>query len=86
MRDNENFTEKERLCFEDKNRFVEVEKVAEMFNEQFWDNCPCNFNNNDEWLPEVCEYANTCDCPCIKGWEQFVKHYGERKELVGEDE
>ena len=59
---------------------VEVDKVAEMFAEQFGDTCPCNFNDNDEWLAEHCEHANTCDCPCKEGWKQFIKHYGERKE------
>lgn len=59
---------------------VEVDKVAEMFTEQFGDKCPCNFNDNDEWLTLYCDYTNTGDCPCKDGWKQFVKHYDKRKE------
>ena len=61
---------------------VEIDKVAEMFAEQFGDECPCNFNGIDEWLPYVCDYTKTNDCPCEgkEGWMQFIKHYGKRKE------
>lgn len=59
---------------------VEVDKVAEMFAEQFGNKCPCNFNDNDEWLTLYCDYTNTCDCPCKDGWKQFIKHYDKRKE------
>lgn len=59
---------------------VETDKVAEMFAEQFGDTCPCNFNDNDEWLTLYCKYTNTCDCPCKEGWKEFVKHYGERRD------
>lgn len=72
--------------FKNKADFVEVDKVAEMFAEQFGDKCPCNFNDNDEWLPYVCEHANTCDCPCKEGWKQFIKHYGlTEKEVIPND-
>lgn len=58
---------------------VEVVKVAEILNNAFGNDIPCNFNNIDEWLPYVCEYANTCDCSSVKCWEQLIKHYGERR-------
>lgn len=58
---------------------VEVVKVAEILDDAFGNDFPCNFNNIDEWLPYVCEYANTCDCSSVKCWEQLIKHYGERK-------
>lgn len=67
-------------CFKNKADFVEVEKVAEMFAEQFGDKCPCNFNDNDEWLTQFCDHTNTCNCPCYEGWKQFIKHYDKRKE------
>ena len=57
---------------------VEVETVAKMFAEQFGD-CPCNFNGIDEWLPYVCEHNNVCKCSVEAGWEQFIRHYGQRK-------
>ena len=58
---------------------VEVVKAAEILNDAFGNDYPCNFNNIDEWLPYVCEYANTCDCSYVKCWEQLIKHYGERR-------
>lgn len=58
---------------------VEVVKVAEILNNAFGNDCPCNFKNIDEWLPYVCEYADTCDCSYVKCWEQLIKHYGERR-------
>lgn len=57
---------------------VEVEKVAEMLRAMFDDDCACNYNGNDEWLPHVCEYGCTeCqDAPEENGcWKQFVKHF-----------
>ena len=39
-------------------------------------------NGNDEWLPMVCDFGQTV-CPNVYGgacWEQYLKHYGERKE------
>ena len=67
---------------------VEVEKVAEMLRAMFDDDCACNYNGNDEWLPHACEYGCTeCpDAPEDNGcWKQFVKHFlakmdGERKD------
>ncbi len=58
---------------------VPVVKAAEILNDAFGNDYPCNFNNIDEWLPYVCEYANTCDCSSVKCWEQLIKHYGERR-------
>ena len=55
---------------------IEVAKVAEMLNEEFGNECPCNFNDIRDWLPLVCEYRHDCDCSTVKGWEQFIKHYG----------
>lgn len=63
--------------FKSKADYVEVEKVANMFAEQFGD-CPCNFNSIDEWLPYVCEHNDVCECSVEAGWEQFIRHYEER--------
>jgi hypothetical protein len=65
--------------FKNKADVVEVSKVAEILNKAFENDYPCNFCGIDEWLPYVCEYANTCDCSSVKCWEQLIKHYGERK-------
>ena len=53
-------------------------EIACMLAELFGDDCACNCCGIDEWLPYKCEL----DCPYVVGvacWEQFVKHYGERK-------
>ena len=57
---------------------VEVNKVAKMLRIMFDDDCACNYNGNDEWLPFVCDYGRTeCpDAPEENGcWKQFVKHF-----------
>lgn len=51
-------------------------KVACLLAEMFGDNCSCNFNGIDEWLPMKCDFAETA-CPNPAGvacWEQFLKH------------
>ena len=51
-------------------------EVACLLAEMFGDNCACNLNGIDEWLPKYCEFAETC-CPNPVGvacWEQFLKH------------
>ena len=51
-------------------------KVACLLAEMFGDNCACNFNGIDEWLPMKCDFAETA-CPSPAGvacWEQFLKH------------
>lgn len=66
---------------------VPVETVAQMFFDFTGDKCPCNFNNNDEWLPLVCEYEAEGKCPdpedVLGCWKQYIKHYGERKDGDG---
>lgn len=51
-------------------------EVACLLTEMFGDDCACNLNGIDEWLPQYCEFAETC-CPNPGGvacWEQFLKH------------
>jgi hypothetical protein len=51
-------------------------KVACLLAEMFDDDCACNFNGIDEWLPMKCDFAGTT-CPNPAGvacWEQFLKH------------
>lgn len=35
-------------------------EVACIISEVLGDDCACNFNNNDEWLPDYCDFADTC--------------------------
>lgn len=56
-----------------------TEQVAELLSNMFCDDCACNFNDIDEWLPYKCKYAET-QCPEPKElhgcWMQFLIHGG----------
>ena len=57
-------------------RLYNYHDVAEILAEACGDECACNLNDNDEWLPKYCEYADTC-CPYpehLGCWEQYVLH------------
>ena len=58
------------------NEPLTLETVAEILAEHFGDECACNFNGNDEWLPEVCQYENTCPNPPerLGCWMEFLRH------------
>ncbi len=58
------------------NEAMTLEMVAEILAEQFGDECACNFNGNDEWLPEVCQYENTCPNPPerLGCWMELLRH------------
>lgn len=60
------------IGFCEKSDMVEIDKIAELLDELFGNECPCNFNNFDEWLPYVCEYRHTCDCATKEGWKQLI--------------
>lgn len=68
-------------------RWMSFEEVAEMLSGMF-DECACNVNGNDEWLPESCKYADT-ECPNPKEkngcWMQFLIQGGaDMREREGE--
>ena len=46
-----------------KNEPLTLEMVAEILSEQFGDECACNVNGNDEWLPMMCRYGDVCPYP-----------------------
>ena len=55
-------------------------EVACLLAEVTGDDCACNVNGNDEWLPFVCEFAETT-CPNVVGvacWEQWLVHRKEK--------
>lgn len=45
------------------NEALTLEEVAEILAEQFGDECACNVNGNDEWLPMMCHYEDVCPDP-----------------------
>ena len=56
--------------------------VAIILADAFGDDCACNFNGNDEWLPYLCELQDACPHPCgVACWEQYLK-YKDRKEEI----
>ena len=62
-------------------------EVACLLAEMFGDDCACNLNGIDEWLPQYCEFAETC-CPNPGGvscWEQFLKHRAKMGVQDGQD-
>ena len=61
-------------------------QVACLLADIFGDTCACNYNGIDEWLPELCDFKDTC-CPHPAGvacWEQFLKH-SKARYPIGED-
>lgn len=60
---------------------IPIETVAEMLAELFGDECCCNYNDIDEWLPFVCELHDECPSPKENGcWKQYIKHWMKRRE------
>lgn len=56
-------------------------EVACILAELFGDACACNYNSIDEWLPLVCDFKDICpNTVGVACWEQFLTHYGERRE------
>ena len=55
--------------------------VALILSDAFRDSCACNFNGNDEWLPEKCELLDTCpDVVGVACWEQYLKWRGQKED------
>ena len=75
--DSERYREAYRKGYETaENHMYSPSQVAEILTDLFGDPCACNFNGIDEWLPEHCEFRDTC-CPNpTEGscWEQYLKH------------
>lgn len=61
--------------------------MAVLLAEIFDDRCACNYNDIDEWLPQYCEFVNTC-CPEPVGvacWEQFLTWLDKRPKKEGDN-
>lgn len=56
---------------------IPIDSVAEMLAELFGEECCCNYNGIDEWLPMLCEHSETCPEAIGKNgcWKQFIKHW-----------
>ena len=58
------------------NEALKLETVAEILAEQFGDECACNVNGNDEWLPMMCHYGDVCPNPPehLGCWMEFLRN------------
>ena len=67
-------------------RLYNAHEVAVIIADLFRDDCACNFNSIDEWLPFKCELQDACPNPVgVACWEQYLKYRdakmdGERKD------
>ena len=58
-------------------------EVAVILADAFGDDCACNFNGNDEWLPYLCELQEACPYPCgVACWEQYLKYKNRKDETL----
>lgn len=62
-----------------------TEEVASILHELFGDSFACNYCNNDEWLPYVCDYRD--DCPLtfdddLLCWKQYLKHLDKKDDVL----
>lgn len=69
------------------NEPLTLELVAELLAEQLGDECACNLNGNDEWLPLLCQYDDDCPSPPerLGCWMEFLRNRN-RRPPEGEEE
>ena len=57
------------------NGLYTAHEVAVILADAFGDDCACNFNGIDEWLPFKCELLDACPKHCgVACWEQYLKY------------
>ena len=61
----------------DDDEFDVVEKISTILAELL--DTPCNFSPTDEWLPYLCDHANTCNCEYKECWKQLFKYWDKRE-------
>ena len=61
--------------------------VAVILASAIGDDCACNINSNDEWLPQLCELQEACPKPAgVACWEQYLKHRAEAERELGKEQ
>ena len=61
--------------------------VAVILASAIGDDCACNINSNDEWLPQLCELQEACPHPVgVACWEQYLKHRDEAEKTLGKEQ
>ena len=62
-------------------------EVAVIIADLFGDECACNFNGIDEWLPFKCELIESChNTFCVACWEQYLKYRHCKNEMEAKEE
>lgn len=60
-----------------------TDRIADYILDIIGDDCACNFNDIDEWLPYICEFAEECDPHDIRGcWKQYIKHLKDKEDVI----
>ena len=74
------------LSAEKDGQLYTVHDVAVILASAIGDDCACNINSNDEWLPQLCELQEACPEPVgVACWEQYIKHRAEAEKVLGKE-
>ena len=77
---------KERTHAERDGKLYTSHDVAVILASAIGDDCACNINSNDEWLPQLCELQEACPDPVgVACWEQYLKHRAEAEKTLGKE-
>ena len=69
------------------NGLYTTHEVAVIIADLFGDDCACNFNDIDEWLPFKCELIESCPNPCgVACWEQYLKYRHCKNEMEAKED
>ena len=76
------------ICAAEKDgQLYTVHDVAVILASAIGDDCACNINSNDEWLPQLCELQEACPHPVgVACWEQYLKHRDEAEKTLGKEQ
>ena len=78
--------EVERTHAERDGQLYTANDVAVILASAIGDDCACNINSNNEWLPQLCELQDACPEPVgVACWEQYLKHRAEAEKVLGKE-
>ena len=73
----------ELIVAEQDGQLYTVHDVAVILASAIGDDCACNINSNDEWLPQLCELQEACPEPVgVACWGQYLKHHAEAEKAL----
>lgn len=76
------------ICAAEKDgKLYTLHDVAVILASAIGDDCACNINSNDEWLPQLCELQEACPDPVgVACWEQYLKHRADAEKTLGKEQ